>query len=207
MTELNFFIETPRLYLSYFQPDIPSHCDWLVELYSTPEFIASNGGNLTSMTSLEAAYNQLLTTFREEHARNRYGRYLVSMKPSTASDAEDHAGRGAAERESADKPSHGEFVGMVTLLRGTGTNAYSVPELGFVIHPSKMRHGYEKEAASALLDYVAHTLCVRDVIGLCDPNNKASQGVFKSLGFRDRGVQELKAFGGKKGVVWTIPGM
>ena len=143
----------------------------------------------------------MLTTFREEHVRNGYGKYLVTMKPSPQT-TECNEIRGIAG-----KPSQGEFVGMVTLLRGTGSNAYSAPDSGFVVHPSKMRRGYAKEAASALLDYVANTLSVKDVIGLCDINNEASQGVLKSLGFRDRGLRELKAFGGKKGVVWTSPGM
>ena len=55
MTDAAFHIETPRLYLSYFQPALDAHCDFLVQLYNTPEFIASIGGTPTSITTRAAA--------------------------------------------------------------------------------------------------------------------------------------------------------
>lgn len=204
MTDPDFMIETPRLRLSYFQANNISHCDWLVEIYNTPEFISSNGGKTTSITSREAARHQLTTVYPEEHARNRYGRYLISEKPlppATNSGADD------AESMAVGLPSQLDYVGIVTLMKGSGANAYTVPDLGFVVHPSKTRQGYAKEAARALLDYVAENLGIREVLGLCDVENEASNGVFRSLGFTRRGVRELKVFGGKKGMVWTSPGM
>ena len=192
MTDLEFFIETPRLNLSYFDPENDAHCDWLVELYNTPEFIASNGGRRTSVTSREVARSQLRTSFREEHARNGYGKYLVSLKPISGS---------------SEPYGSGELVGMVSLMRGSGADALAVPDVGFVIHPTKTRQGFAKEAASGLLKYAERELGVQHALGLCEPDNVASQGVLRALGFENRGVRPFTAFGGESVSVWSSAGM
>lgn len=51
MSDHTFAIETTRLYISYLQPDNNADCDFLVELYNTTEFVASNGGNQTTITT------------------------------------------------------------------------------------------------------------------------------------------------------------
>lgn len=81
MSDSKFFIESERLYLSYFLPEDDGHCDFLVKLYNTPEFIASNGGKPTLVTTREASRERLSGRFRDEHARNGYGTYLISLKP------------------------------------------------------------------------------------------------------------------------------
>ncbi|KAH7063028.1 including n-acetylases of ribosomal protein [Macrophomina phaseolina] len=207
MTDPNFHITTQRLYLSYFQPSNPAHCDFLVTLYNTPEFIASIGGKPTSVTTRDAARALLEGRFRAEHARNGYGTYLVSLKSSaseapTASHPDDGEEIPFAERLSRCKP-----IGTVSLMRGEPPNAYTAPDLGFAILPEEMRKGYAREAAEGLLKYAEEELGVRDVLGLFDPTNAASRGVFRSLGFRDRGVRKLKVFGNIEGAVWVREGM
>ena len=81
MLDPSFFVETNRLFLSLLQPDDDSHYDFLMESHNTPEFIASIGGLPTSITTREAARTLLAGRFRDEHARNGYGTYLVSLKP------------------------------------------------------------------------------------------------------------------------------
>ncbi|KAK3681697.1 including n-acetylases of ribosomal protein [Podospora appendiculata] len=191
MVDPSFAIETPRLYISHFVPEDDKHCDFLVELYNTPEFIASIGGAPTSITTRAAARERLAGRFRDEHARNGYGTYLVSLKASDATPTLASA----------------TPIGTVSLMRGEPPNCYTAPDLGFAILPAYMRKGYAKEAAQALLDYVEREQGVEDVVGLFDPKNEASCAVFKSLGFEDRGLRELKVFGGVRGAVWTKPGM
>src|ERR1700712_2571793 len=108
MMNPSFFIETPRLYLIHFQPNEISHCDWLVKLYNTPEFITSIGGKPTSITTRNSARNQIETSFQEEHARNGYGKYMVTLKEES----------GEPLLKLSDKIRACEPVGMVSLMRG-----------------------------------------------------------------------------------------
>lgn len=198
MSDPAFLIESTRLYISYLQPDNDAHCDFLMELYNTPEFIASIGGEPTAVTTREAARARLAGRFRDEHARNGYGTYLVSLKPDTVIPPSTLA---------QDKLAEATPIGTVSLMRGEEPNCYKAPDLGFAILPAHMRRGYAKEAATALLDYAEKERGVTAVLGLFEPNNEASKGVFKSLGFIDHGNRELRVFGGVVGAVWAKPGM
>ncbi|KAL1616265.1 hypothetical protein SLS54_008558 [Diplodia seriata] len=211
MTDPNFHISTPRLYLSYLQPSLPAHCDFLVALYNTPEFIASIGGKPTSITTRAAAQAVIAGRFRAEHARNGYGTYLVSLKPApspltnaTTTTTVDPPADDFSERLAACTP-----IGTVSLSRGEGEppNAYLAPDLGFAILPAFTRRGFAREAAQALLAWAEQQLGVRDVLGLFDPANEASRAIFKSLGFVDCGVRTLTVFGGVRGAVWVREGM
>lgn len=70
-----------------------------------------------------------------------------------------------------------------------------------------MRQGYATEAAGSLLRYAKQDLNIDAVLGLFDPANEASKGVFRSLGFQDRDVHTLRVFGGIQGAVWALPDM
>ncbi|KAJ9161043.1 Including n-acetylases of ribosomal protein [Coniochaeta hoffmannii] len=195
MSEPEFFISTPRLYISHLIPSDNTHCDFLVDLYNSPPFIASIGGKPTSITTREAARNLLAGRFQAEHARNGYGTYLVSLK------SESPLAHGSNPLSSSIP------IGTVSLRRGEEPNCYAAPDLGFAILPRYMRRGYAKEASEGLLQYAAYELGVKDVLGLHDPNNEGSCAVFRSLGFEDRGLRELKVFGGVIGQVWARQGM
>ena len=71
MSDPNFFIETERLYICYFLPSVDEHCDFLVKLYNTPEFI--EGAGKTNITTREIARHRLSKRFLADHERNGYG--------------------------------------------------------------------------------------------------------------------------------------
>ncbi len=197
MSNPNFHIETPRLYVTFFQASSDEHCDFIVTLYNTPECIAAQGR--TSVVSRAVARERISTLFAEWHARNGYGQYLVALKPSTGDSADPDA-------PFQEKLARCKLVGNVSLMRGSGPTAYSVPDLGFVILPEETRKGYAKEAAGALVEYARKELGVGAVLGFTDPANEAAKGVFRSLGFEDRGVRKLTELGGHDGSVWITPG-
>jgi RimJ/RimL family protein N-acetyltransferase len=197
MSDPSFFVSTPRLYISYLIPSNDAHCDFLVKLYNSPAFIASIGGQPTSITTREAARAVLAGRFQAEHARNGYGIYLMSLKPASASTEADDRNPLAAATP----------LGTVSLMKGEEPNCYSAPDLGFAVLPEFMRQGYAKEASEGLLRYAEEQLGVIDVLGMHNPANEGSGAVFRSLGFEDRGLRELKMFGGEIGRVWTKKGM
>lgn len=109
-------------------------------------------------------------------------------------------------------------IGSITLLRGVEPNCYAAPDLGFaLLSPSSSSappslfpstedytgKGYATEASDALLRYARECWGVRTVLGLFDPTNERSKGVFGRLGFMDKGLHELRVFGGVMGAVWV----
>ncbi|KAF2135749.1 uncharacterized protein K452DRAFT_292971 [Aplosporella prunicola CBS 121167] len=199
MTDPNFYIETPRLYLSYFDPSKDAHCDFLVYLYNTPEFIASLCGKSTHITTREAARKRLATLFIDEHVRNGYGTYLVSLKPDGA-----NSSKVSGDISIQQKLQSCKMIGSVSLLLG---ETYTAPDLGFAIVPEETRKGYAKEASKGLLKYAKEILGIDAVLGLFYPSNESSRAMFRSLGFESRGVRKLDVFNSKDGEVWALPGM
>ena len=138
MTDPNFFIESERLYLCYFQPDDDSPCDFLVRLYTTPEFITSIGGKPTPITTRQAARALMRGRFLSEHARNGYGNYLILLKPGEGESDASRKDLSFQERAANCTP-----VGTVSLLRET----YTAPDLGFAVIPEYWRRGIATEAS------------------------------------------------------------
>ncbi|TBU47266.1 acyl-CoA N-acyltransferase [Dichomitus squalens] len=201
MTDPNFYIESPRLYLSYFQPALDTHCDFLVELWNSPEFIRdATGGAGTSIKDREAARTRL-ATFAAAHERNGYGIFLVSLKPADAAPAD-----ADADVPFQEKLARAKLIGTVSLLRGTSPTAYKAPDLGFAILPEEMRKGYAREAAQTLLAWAKRERGVDVALGFTGPKNAGSNGLFRSLGFQDCGVHTLVEFGGDEAAVWVSPG-
>ncbi|KAK3341693.1 acyl-CoA N-acyltransferase [Lasiosphaeria hispida] len=182
MTDPNFSIPTPRLTITYLQPTSDTHCDFLLAVYTSPEFIRFSGR--TTLQTREDVRQLLAGRFRAEHARNGYGSYLFSLTKTNTP------------------------IGTVSLMQGEEPNRYGAPDLGFAILPAYMRRGYTKEACAGLLAYFDDKVGGRfEALGLFNPENVASGAVFRSLGFEDRGIHELRVFGGVKGAVWARPGM
>lgn len=201
MSDPNFHISTPNLYISYFISTNPKHCSFLVHLYNTPEFIASIGGKPTTVTTPEIARTRLEGRFREEHARNGYGTYLVSLKPSSSThDIANPYSTSESFKIILDKC---KPIGSVSLMRGH----YTAPDIGYAIVPEETGKGYATEAARALLNYAKETLGVDAVFGFYERGNEASRRVIQKLGFVDRGFKNLVAFEGQESAVWILPGM
>ncbi|KAK9428450.1 acyl-CoA N-acyltransferase [Lipomyces doorenjongii] len=188
MCDPDFYIESPRLYISYFLPTCPKHCSFLVQLYNSPLFISAEGK--TGVYNELQAQERIQKRFVAEHERNGYGTYLVSLKtiPTTSFD-------------------ESQPIGSVSLSKGDSKDSYSAPDLGFSIVPEMNGNGYATESGRALLDYAKTELGVTEVLGFFDPNNARSRRVMEKIGLEDRGVRKLAAFGGVEGAVYALPGM
>jgi RimJ/RimL family protein N-acetyltransferase len=207
MTDPNFHIATPRLYLSYYQPTLDSHCDHLVNLCNTPEVLKGNGGVATPIPDRETARKQIESSV-EQQVKTGYGRYLVSLR-LTPTGAETNDSRSFLEcLEDCQK------IGMVGLKLRNHPEAPSAPDIGFSFLRPFWGKGYATEAATALLDYFDKERGVKEVFGFCNPANEESKKMLQRLGFEERGVHLLKGIGGRthddggvRGLVWAKKGM
>jgi RimJ/RimL family protein N-acetyltransferase len=188
MTDPNFYIETPNLFLSYFIPTNSAHCTFLVALYNSPLFIEMEGK--TAIVDEEKARERIGGKFIDDHKRWGYGQYLVSLKAD------------ATTKFSEAKP-----IGSVCLTKGTDADSLPIPDIGFCILPEMNGRGYATEGAKGLLDYVKREKGIHEVFGFTDPKNVGSQRVMEKLGMEDQGIKKLFMFGGVSGHVFTLPGM
>ncbi|KAJ5420391.1 hypothetical protein N7465_002910 [Penicillium sp. CMV-2018d] len=181
---LDFTIPTPRLQISPFNPADPTHCDFLVQLWNTDDFISSCGK--TGITTPEKASSFLQNRVSEQYTHHGYGIFLVSRRTDDGL----------------------QPIGTVSLMKGIPPGPhYLAPDIGFAILPEEGRKGYATEAAKALMEYANKTLGVDAVFGFCSPANQRSRGALEKLGMEFRGVKPLKAFGGEESAVYALPGM
>lgn len=209
---------TPRLLLIRPDPSSSNHADFIVNLYNTPQFIASIGGKPTSITTREAAARYIKRRFASEHKRNGYGTYIIVLKPDVQLEASNNSnnsnsnkGPSTASKDEVQKEAlqqqDGILIGTVSLSRGEGVvgeKCYAAPDLGFAVLPEYCRKGIATEASRGLLDWARRERGVDIVLGLHDPANVASAGVLQKLGFERRGERKLAAIGVDAGLVWTL---
>jgi RimJ/RimL family protein N-acetyltransferase len=188
MTDPNFYIETPHLFLSYFIPTNPKHCSFLVTLYNSPLFIASEGK--TEIVNQEKARERIIGRFVEEHKRHGYGTYLVSLKTTPTTTF-----------------SEAPPIGSVSLTRGLSPEALPIPDIGFAIIPEMNGRGYATESAQHLLEHVKREKGLNEVFGFCDPESARSKRVMEKLGMQRQGIWKLSAFGDQLAQVFMLPGM
>jgi len=122
MPDPNFYIESPRLFLSYLIADNPKHCQLITDLYSSPSFVATEGR--TGVDTPADAYKFINGRSNALLARLGYGMYLCSLKTES------------------NKLEDAIPVGAITLIRGDETKegevAYTVPDVGFAIVDREM---------------------------------------------------------------------
>lgn len=183
MSDPSFFVATPRLLLSYLQPDLDAHCDFLVALYNSPEFIASIGGKPT-VTTRDKARAELQGRFREDHARNGFGTYLVSLRPranagdSKSSDAAYVASTTSAVTTPKEKEGYlaelaaSTSICIVSMMQGIPPDRYPAPDLGFAVLPAYMRKGYTREAVLGLLEWLEKERGVKEAFGFTSPEKR-----------------------------------
>lgn len=176
MTDQPFVFKTTRLTMSHLDPSNTAHCNFMVSLWNTPEFISMLGGKPTSITTPSAAQALIQNRFVAEHARNGYGMYLVSLTDDNTP------------------------IGTVSLLRA---DAFKAPDVGFAMLSEHMRKGYAVEAAKGAIEYADKELGVKAVFGFCGEKNQASNAVLRKLGMRWEGVKKVKAFGDGNTAVWS----
>ncbi|EAW12366.1 GNAT family N-acetyltransferase [Aspergillus clavatus NRRL 1] len=183
-----FSIPTARLHISYFQPENPEHSDFLIRLWNTDDFIQSCGK--TGITTPEKASAFLRNRVLADYNRNKYGMFLVSLKP--------HEGASLAESR---------LIGTVSLMKGEPPNAYLAPDIGYATLPEESGKGYATEAAIGLLDYARRELDVDGVFGFCSKDDSRSRRVLEKIGLEFRGEKKLKVFGGNESAVYALPSM
>jgi RimJ/RimL family protein N-acetyltransferase len=179
MTDQTFNLKTPRLTISHLDPSNRFHCNFLVSLWNTPEFISMLGGKPTSITTPSAAKSLISNRFASEHARNGYGTYLISLTSDNTP------------------------IGTVSLMRGENSPLLA-PDVGFSMLSEYMRKGYAVEAAKAIVEYVDTELGVKAVFGFCNPKNEASMGVLRIMGMKWEGVRKIEIFGDAESAVWSL---
>lgn len=184
----NLSVPTERLHISYLNPGEASHYEFLHNLWNTEDFLKSEGD--TGLDTVEKAREFIATKVQADYARNRYGQMLVSLKPHT----------GASLSES--KP-----IGIVSLMKGEGKNAYTAPDIGYSILPEENGYGYATEAATGLIAYAKRELGVKEVLGFCGVDDKRSQRVLEKIGMEAQGERHLKFFGGIRSAVYAFPGI
>jgi RimJ/RimL family protein N-acetyltransferase len=81
----------------------------------------------------------------------------------------------------------GRAVGMCGLVKREGLDDV---DLGFAFLPQFWSMGYAREAASAVLAYARTTLGLARIVAITTPDNEASIGLLRRLGFRfERAIQ------------------
>jgi RimJ/RimL family protein N-acetyltransferase len=181
-------VTTPRLYLSYLDPESPKHCSLIADLYNSPLFIASEGK--TGIDTPEKAKAYIQRRYLAEYKRNGYGAYLISLKPSPTASIEES-----------------KTIGTVSLTKGDAPESFPHPDLGFAVLPEQNGKGYATEAAIYLLKYAKVELSVQHVFAFCSAGNKHSGRVSVKAGLEFRGTKALACFEGKDCDVYALSSM
>ncbi|KAJ5301973.1 hypothetical protein PENANT_c057G03700 [Penicillium antarcticum] len=181
----NFSIKTVRLQIIPFDPTNATHCNFLVQLWDTEDFIKSCGK--TSIDTPEKSSSFLQRRVLADYARNGYGMFLVLR----------------VSEDNAKIP-----IGTVSLMKGAAPDLHHLaPDIGYAIVPEESGKGYATEAAKGLIEYARAELGVDAIFGFCASHNKRSCRVLEKIGLEDRGVKALSVFGGKESVVYALVGM
>jgi RimJ/RimL family protein N-acetyltransferase len=197
-------IHTPRLTLMPFDPDNDTHCDFLVELYNSPEVQLANADVLTEIPDRETA-RRVISERQVDRLRTGFGRFIVTLNTPSS-----HSTSTSSSEEKTELEPEPVFIGAVglKLRRPPGS---TVPDIGFSQLRLYWGNGYATEACTGLLQYFQKEKGVKDVLGYCSPGNENSKKMFRRLGFEDRGVRTVSGLGAEgilvKALVWAKPGM
>lgn len=187
MSDPNFHISTPRLYISLFDPTSDAHVDFVHALFNDPSFIAAVGD--TGIPTRDLA-RERVQAFADNHQKYGYGQYLVSLKPPEPSSFD---------------PETAQPIGSVSLI--LRERLYTVPDVGFAIVPSAQGKGYATEALTALMAYARTELGMTQFTGYCRKGNVGSRRTMERCGLRCWGEMRLRKFGGRVSEVFCSEGM
>ncbi|KAF1941643.1 hypothetical protein EJ02DRAFT_455023 [Clathrospora elynae] len=208
MLDFNFHLTTPRLNISYFDPSNDAHCEFIFEMVNSPGVAIQRP--TADVEKAKAAtpreYGRtLLNEGIEKLEEAGYGRYLITLKPSTDSDtyspeSNDNDNTPFSQRQ-------GEPLGVVSMrfARFPGPHP-KLPDVGYGLLPKNFGKGYATEAAQGLLKYFEEVKGQKEFLGFCKPENEASKNVLRKLGFREWEVRNIDGvIKGKKHktLVWT----
>jgi RimJ/RimL family protein N-acetyltransferase len=185
MHDFNFHLTTPRLYISQFNPSQDAHCDFIYELFLSPgivkELPAADVEKFKKTTPREAG-SKFIADSVEKMEKTGYGRYLISLKPSSPED-----------NNIPFCQRHYEPIGVVSMqyVRFPCTTSPKVPDVGFGLLSRYCGKGYATEAAKGLVKYFEEERGLRQFCAFCKPDNEASKSVLRRLGLEERGVRKL----------------
>ncbi|RMZ71507.1 hypothetical protein GMOD_00006628 [Pyrenophora seminiperda CCB06] len=191
MTIFDFHITTPRLYISYANPALDSHCDFTLALLHGPMSVKWHPGIIEAVPDREAC-RKVLQNDVDRLTKTGYGRYLVSLRPEKES-AED------LEKPFSERQRHLEHVGRVSmqLARIEGVPAPTIPDVGFNFLESYQGRGYAIEATKGLMEYFERERGVKVFAGCTHETNEPSMKLFRKAGFRNWGSRTVK------GILWS----
>jgi RimJ/RimL family protein N-acetyltransferase len=184
MSQSDFHVATPRLYLTHFDPSSNTHCDFYVALYNSASTIRHNPDAPKMVPDREAARRRM-TPNSARLAKTGYGRYLVTLKPSET--AEESAQIPFSQRVL-------EPIGVVSmqLARHEKGPMPLIPDVGFNMDERYHGKGYATEAVKGIMAYYANEKGVERFAGLTDADNENARRLFRRLGFKEWGVRVVK---------------
>lgn len=204
MGDPNFHISTARLYLSYFNPSLSTHCSFLLTLHNSPEVQAAvrDYPNRNTITTIEEARANIQQNLIGQ-SETGLGRYIVSLKPTAPHPSIENYD----ELPFSERVEGCEKIGYVGMKHHGGC---TIPDVGFSFLRKSWGKGYATEAVLAILKYFEEERGQSKVLGLTSPSNEDSRKLFRRIGFEDRGVKPLRlgdgAGEGFKVAVWAKEG-
>jgi RimJ/RimL family protein N-acetyltransferase len=213
-----FPISTPRLQISHLDPNNNSHCALIVPLMHSPAYVQHKPGAAKRTPDFDAAREALAVT-QERMQKTGYGRYLVSLKNSTSPTSSPDSSENEDSEVNGDEegPVEGnlQHIGIISvqLSRHAPTSSCSIaptiPDIGFGFLPAHHGRGYATEASDALMQHYRNTRGHAKFCGMTLNSNEGAKGVFRRLGFSDRGERRVRGVvdGDGEGLVlsvWTI---
>lgn len=197
MLDPNFHITTPRLHLSYLDPDNDRMMAFIVRHNSSPESAAVRAQSGIKVSRHPETIEEARAAYKvasERLARDGSGRYIISLRRP-----------GIDFTEESDER---EYVGIVSmqLKRFPDRDCPLIPDIGFALYSAYYGKGYATEACEAMMKYFKEEKGHGRFAGFTHPNNANSQKLFKRLGFDSRGTMEVAgviADGTFNIAVWT----
>ncbi|PVI02702.1 acyl-CoA N-acyltransferase [Periconia macrospinosa] len=189
MLDFDFYITTPRLAITYFNPNQESHVDFMMRLYGAEEIAASTDSFSMEPLTREGAL-KMINERAEQIETTGFGRYLVSLLPHPTNETNENQSQSKLDMVKA-----AQLIGLVSLNTRDGAKSSPIPDAGFRILSSQRGKGYATEALDGLLKYYAQEKQVLEVLAYCDPINEPSKAVLRKLGFQEESTVELEAHG------------
>jgi hypothetical protein len=188
MSDPDWHVETPRLYLSYLTPDNESHLEFCVQLWNTPDLQKANeGAGMPQKADVEYARKRLKADVASQNQDvTGCGTYLVTLKPACAI------------------PTNTPFsnvvrdcvkIGVCTMKSRGHAGGGRVPDVGFAFLKEWHGQGYATEAAKALTTWLKNEKGIEEFFGFCNPKNEHSKKMLRRLGLEERDERFLKGIG------------
>lgn len=182
MLDTNFHITTPRLYLSYLDPDNDTMMAFIVRHNSSPESAAVRAQSGIKASRHPETIPEARAAYKaasERLAKDGSGRYIISLRRPGVEFTEEQDER--------------EYVGIVSmqLKRFPDRDCPLIPDIGFALYSAYYGKGYAAEACEAMMKYFKEEKGHERFAGFTHPNNANSQKLFKRLGFESHGTMEV----------------